>query len=84
VWHKTPREQGIIPRASIDPEAGWSKSGWHGWWYGWKLHLAVTVGALWIPLAAELTAANVADNELAPRLLPDKGAEVVVYCARAT
>jgi hypothetical protein len=18
----------------IDTEAGWSKSGWHGWWYG--------------------------------------------------
>jgi hypothetical protein len=32
VWHKTPREQGIIPHSSIDPEAGWSKSGWHGWW----------------------------------------------------
>jgi hypothetical protein len=32
VWHKTPREQGIIPHSSIDTEAGWSKSGWHGWW----------------------------------------------------
>jgi hypothetical protein len=32
VWHKTQREQGLIPHASIDTEAGWSKSGWHGWW----------------------------------------------------
>jgi hypothetical protein len=46
VWHKTHREQGVIPHSSIDTEAGWSKSGWHGWWYGWKLHLAVTVGAI--------------------------------------
>jgi hypothetical protein len=46
VWHKKHRGQGVIPHSSIDTEAGWSKSGWHGWWYGWKLHLAVTVGAL--------------------------------------
>jgi hypothetical protein len=68
-WHKRHREQGAIPHSSIDTEAGWSKSGWHGWWYGWKLHLAVTVGAIWIPLAAELTVANRGDNEVAPLLL---------------
>ena len=64
VWHKKHRELGEIPHSSIDTEAGWSKSGWHGWWYGWKLHLATTVGAVWIPLAAELTVANHADNEV--------------------
>jgi hypothetical protein len=69
VWHKTHREQGVIPHSSIDTEAGWSKSGWHGWWYGWKLHLAVTVGSLWIPVAAELTVANRGDNAVAPLLL---------------
>jgi hypothetical protein len=31
-WHKTHREQGVMPPASIDTEAGWSKSGWQGWW----------------------------------------------------
>jgi hypothetical protein len=76
VWHKKHREQGIIPHSAIDTEAGWSKSGWHGWWYGWKLHLAVTVGALWIPLAAELTVANRGDNEEAPLLLEQLPAEV--------
>ncbi|HSF32628.1 MAG TPA: hypothetical protein VLK82_19420 [Candidatus Tectomicrobia bacterium] len=69
VWHKKHREQGVVPHSSIDPEAGWSKSDWHGWCYGWKLHLAVTVGAVWIPLAAELTVANRGDNEVAPLLL---------------
>jgi hypothetical protein len=69
VWHKTHRDQGVIPHTSIDTEAGWSKSGWHVWWYGWKLPLAVTVGAVWIPLAAELTVANRGDNEVAPLLL---------------
>ncbi len=69
VWHKKDREQGVVPHTSIDTEAAWSKSGYHGWWYGWKLHLAVTIGRLWIPLAAELTPANDADNVIAPRLL---------------
>jgi hypothetical protein len=36
---------------------------------GWKLHLVCTAAAVWIPLAADLTAANVADNEQAPALI---------------
>ena len=71
VWHKKHRDAGLVPHSSIDTEAGWTKSGWHGWVYGWKLHLATTVAAVWIPLAAELTQANAADNEQAPRLLDE-------------
>jgi hypothetical protein len=44
--------------------------------YGWKLHLVTTVAAVWIPLAAELTAANVADNEQALSLVPELPPEV--------
>ena len=62
VWHKKHREKGVVPHTSIDTEAHWTKSGWHGWVYGWKLHLIATVAAVWIPLAAELTPANEADN----------------------
>jgi DDE family transposase len=69
VWHKKHRDAGVVPHTSIDTEAHWTKSGWHGWVYGWKLHLVTTVAAVWIPLAAELTPANAADNEVAPRLL---------------
>jgi len=69
VWHKKDRERGVVPHTSIDTEAHWAKSGWHGWVYGWKLHLVAVVAAVWIPLAARLTAANIADNELAPDLL---------------
>jgi hypothetical protein len=71
VWHQKDRAAGIVPHSAIDTEAHWTKSGWHGWVYGWKLHLVVTVAAVWLPLAAELTPANAADNEVAPRLLPD-------------
>jgi hypothetical protein len=76
VWHKKDREANIVPHTSIDTEAHWTKSGWHGWVYGWKLHLVTTVAAVWIPLAADLTAANVADNEQALKLLPELPADV--------
>jgi hypothetical protein len=75
VWHKKHREAGEVPHTSIDTEAHWTKSGWHGWVYGWKLHLAAVVASVWIPLAADLTPANRADNEEAPALireLPDQ------------
>jgi hypothetical protein len=75
VWHKKDREAGVVPHTSIDTQAQWTKSGWHGWVYGWKLHLVVTAACqVWLPLAAELTPANVADNGQAPALievLPD-------------
>jgi hypothetical protein len=69
VWHKKDREKGEVPHSSIDTQAHWTKSGWHGWVYGWKLHIACVVAAIWIPLSAELTSANVADNEVAPALI---------------
>lgn len=74
-WHQKHREQGIVPHSSIDQEAQWTKSGWHGWVYGWKLHLVCAVATVWIPLAAELTAAHRPDSDLAPQLLGDLPAE---------
>ncbi len=76
VWHKKDREAGEVPHTSIDTEAHWTKSGWHGWAYGWKRHLVTTVAGVWLPLAAKLTAANAADNAVAPRLLAELPAEV--------
>jgi Transposase DDE domain len=69
VWHRKHREQGEVPHTSIDTEAHWTKSGWHGWVYGWKLHLITVVAGVWIPLAAELTAANADDSTEAGKLL---------------
>lgn len=71
VWHKKDREAGVVPHTRIDTQAAWSKSGWHGWVYGWKLHLISATGDVWIPLAADLTPANRADNEQALELLPE-------------
>ena len=75
VWHKRKtekrREAGVVPHTSIDTEAAWTKSGWHGWVYGWKLHLAIAVCEVWIPLCARLTPANTADNEVALHLIEE-------------
>jgi hypothetical protein len=71
VWHKKDKEAGVVPHTSIDTEADWTKSGWHGWVYGWKLHLAIAVYEVWIPLCARLTPANTADNEVAPHLIEE-------------
>lgn len=76
VWHKKDREAGVVPHSTIDTDAHWSKSGYHGWWYGWKLHIACTAASLWIPLAAELTPANQADNEMAPALVRELSPDV--------
>lgn len=71
VWHKKDREKGIVPHTSIDTEAHWGKSDYHGWYYGWKLHLTVTVAAVWIPLSARLTQANIYDGNEAIALLEE-------------
>ena len=76
VWHQKDREARTVPHTSLDTEAPWTNSGWHGWVYGWKLPLVTTVAAVWIPLAAELTPATAADNVQALTLRPAWPAEV--------
>jgi len=68
VWYQKYREKGKLPHTSIDHEAHWTKSGWHGWVYGWKLHV--------VSVVAVLTAANVSDSKPAPELLREVPAEV--------
>ncbi len=71
VWHKKDREKGEVLHTSIDTEAHWGKSGWHGWVYSWKLHFATTVAGVWIPLCARLTPANVTDSRVAELLIEE-------------
>ena len=76
VWHKKDRVRGRIPHTSIDTDAHWTKSDYHGWVYGFKRHLITTVSWVWIPLAARLTPANCADNVMAPDLIADLCPEI--------
>ncbi|HEX2185590.1 MAG TPA: transposase, partial [Chloroflexota bacterium] len=76
VWHRKDRERRLVRHSSIDTEAHWTKRGWHGWVSGWKLPLVSTAAAVWLPLAADVTPADVADNEAAPALLDELPAQV--------
>ena len=76
VWHKKHRLAGEVPQTSIATEAPWRKSGAHGWWYGWTVPLAVVVGSIWSPLAAEFPIASDADHLIAPKLLEQWPREV--------
>jgi hypothetical protein len=44
--------------------------------YGWKLHIVAVVAAVWFPIAAVLTPANIAVSRPAPALLREVPAEV--------
>lgn len=80
VWHQKDRQAGILPNTSIDTDAHWTKSGWHGWVFGYKLHLVVTMATVWIPLAAQLRPANEADNVVAEELVAAVLAQARFFC----
>lgn len=75
-WHMKSRILGVVPNTCIDTEAHWTRSRWHGWVYGWKLHLIITIGSVWIPLSARLRPANEADNVVVLSMLADLPPEV--------
>ena len=68
VWHKSSMEKGVLPRPGIDTDARWGYSHTKGWIFGYKLHLtsttAAAAGALVVPLTADVTTANVQDNQM--------------------
>jgi DDE family transposase len=68
--------KGKFPIPRLTPRLDFPKSGWHGWVYGWKLHVVSVVAAVWFPIAAVLTPANVADSEPAPNLLREVPADI--------
>jgi Transposase DDE domain len=45
VWHKADKQAGIIPAGlrGLDTEADWIQSTYHGWVYGYKAHVTISV-----------------------------------------
>jgi hypothetical protein len=45
VWHKKDKEAGILPEGlhGVDRQADWIQSTYHGWIYGYKAHVSITV-----------------------------------------
>jgi hypothetical protein len=64
VWHKSSMEKGEVPCPGIDTDARWGYSHTKGWVFGYKLHLTSTTGDLIVPLTADVTTANVPDNQM--------------------
>jgi hypothetical protein len=60
VWHRMHRLLGIIPHSSIDTDASWGKSAYHGWRFGYGLHLLCNQHRF--PLACSVTTAACKDT----------------------
>ena len=65
-WHKSSMKKGVVPRSGIGTDARWGYSHTRGWVFGYKLHLTSTTAAgnLVVPLTADVTTANVPDNQM--------------------
>jgi hypothetical protein len=58
VWHQSDRKMGRIPEKlrNLDTDATWSKSGYHGWVYGYGIHLTTTQAGFPVLLEVETAA----------------------------
>ena len=57
-------KKGVVPCPGIDTDARWGYSYTKGWTLGYKLHLTCTTGKIVVPLTADVTTANVQDNQM--------------------
>ena len=98
VWHKKDKKAGIIPKGlhGVDAEADWIHSTYHGWVYGYKAHVSISVAptTVRVVLGATVTGSACESHILQARvkdlpalvrtLLLDAGyddGELIVDCA---
>jgi len=64
VWHQSDRSVGHIPEKlrNLDTQASWRKSAYHGWVYGYSLHL--TCNRAGFPKLAHVETARVSESEV--------------------
>ncbi len=67
IWHRKHQKEGIVPHSSIDTEATWAKSKYHGWRFGYGLHLIVN--ELRFPMTCVVTTASVKDYTQVNKLI---------------
>lgn len=81
VWHQKDRLKGHLPKGlrGVDTTAAWSKSGYHGWVYGYGLHLTSIRNGF--PVMFDVFPANVNERKVLDtkkdRLL-EKGVRCIV------
>lgn len=81
VWHQKDRLNNEIPKGlrGVDTTATWSKSGYHGWVYGYGLHLTAThmgFPVMFHVEPANVNERNVLDNK--KEKLIDRGTRCIV------
>jgi hypothetical protein len=57
-------KKGEVPCPGIDTDARWGYSHTKGWIFGYKLHLTCTTDKIVVPLTADVTTANIQDNQM--------------------
>jgi len=64
VWHQSDRNAGRIPKKlrNLDTEASWRKSAYHGWVYGYSVHLSCNRAGF--PKLAQVETASVSESEV--------------------
>jgi hypothetical protein len=99
VWHKKDKEAGLLPEGlhGVDTEADWIQSTYHGWVYGYKAHVSISVAptTVRVVLGATVTGSACESHVLQARvkdlpplvrtLLLDAGyddGDLMVDCAR--
>jgi hypothetical protein len=67
LWHKKHMLLQVVPHSSIDTDASWAKSEYHGWRFGYGLHLLCN--RYRFPLMAIVTTASTKDYQLLETLI---------------
>jgi len=64
VWHQSDREAGRIPERlrHLDTDASWRKSAYHGWVYGYSLHLSCNRSGF--PKLVQIETASVSESQV--------------------
>jgi hypothetical protein len=73
VWHKKDKAVGVVPKGlrGLDQEADWIQSTYHGWVYGYKGHISMSVSpaTVRVVLDATVTGSACESHILAHRLV---------------
>ncbi|RKU29842.1 hypothetical protein C6499_07945 [Candidatus Poribacteria bacterium] len=83
VWHQKDRLKDHLPKnlRGVDKTATWSKSGYHGWVYGYGLHLTGIGNGF--PVMFQVLPANVNERKVLDRKKdPTHGKRRAMYCHR--
>jgi hypothetical protein len=57
VWHTKDKAAGIVPKGlqGLDREAAWIQSSYHGWVYGYKAHVSISVSTATVRVVLDAT-----------------------------